>query len=185
MRSGGRKRRPGKWWMLVVGLCLCLVVLGVGFPGLLRDVAAVIAADFSRPLPDEPDGRRLLVSAAAVICYAVGFGVWGHLRRWSRTYLRKSWTLSTALVSLGLVSWGLQAPWTWGLIAAVVVLALQWFNLGGLLALQEAAETERRERIKRSQAIESAKTSARRSASGAGDRERVGRTPTREPGNEG
>lgn len=89
-----------------------------------------------------------------------------------------------ALVSFWLVGWELQAPWTWALIAAVVILPLQWFNLGGLLALQEAAATERRQRMERSKAVQAAKTSARRAASGAGDRERVGRETTHEPGDE-
>lgn len=171
MRLGCYSPSARRWWFWAVGLLLVFVAfVSIRSAGLLRYVGAAIAADFSASGPDEPDARRLLVSTVVTICYAIVFAAWAHTRRWSRGRLRKFWTMSTSLVLLWAVRWGLQLPWTWGLIGAIVVIPLAWFNLGGLLALQEAAAAERRQRTEQYMAARSAKRSAHKVARGAGNR---------------
>lgn len=186
MRLGCQSRRVRRRWVWVVVLSLVLVFsVAIRYPELPRTLGSAIAADFLRPPPDEVDGRKFVTSAVVGVSWLIAVGLWGHMHRWPLMRWRKFGTVGTSVLVICLVVWGMQLPWSWSLTAALVVVPLAWFNLGGLLALQEAAASERRQRMERSKAAESAKTSVRRAASGAGDRERADRTTTREPGDEG
>ena len=83
--------------------------------------------------PDSVSGPKTILAFAFMIASSATVGVWSHVKNWPLPRKRLAYTLCLAASMPVMLLWAWELPWSWGVLAGLVMLPIGWIGMGGWL----------------------------------------------------